>query len=895
MIKDSSRTTTTAQKIAVIGGGISGITTAWCLSKHGYDVTIFEKESELGGHAKVIYLEHRGKKIPVDVGFMVFNEKTYPNLVTICNYLAQPKEATNMSFSFSQHNNFCWSSDSLNTLFAQRSNLWNVSFYRLLYDMYRFNREASAWIESRNAQSRREECETIGDFLKRGKYSTSFCDGYLLPMSAAVWSCSQKDILSFPISFFLQFFYNHGFLQVLNRPQWYHLKGTSHALIAKIMTQFHGTIRCNSKIIQVTRQKHNKDKTKIEITVENQSPEIFDQVVFATHAPTTIDLLREEWNDKENSEEYNILKHLLYGQNEIYIHWDETWMPLDRKTWSSWNFLSQEKKQSHTLPCVTYWLNQLQNLPHDMPPIFETLNPWSPPDPNKTIAHFTWEHPQYTIQSYISQKRLQEEIQGKNNTWYCGAYCGYGFHEDGIVSGIQVASRLVGKEFCYFWEICHAQEKNDEIERVRKEEETGHWMMDILGQWCQSIVLDWMKQFIQEGIILLMNSSSSIFCRVGQSSIEYEKQVTIKVFRPRFYFRILFYMDIGFAESYMFGDIQLSNDEALLDLFDILIKNRDKKRLYSWKYNLFNWTGGWWNSLQLHWFRRNSLQNSRHNIRQHYDLSNDLFALFLGPTWLYSCALWLSADYTLEDAQMAKMDRIISYLSVEETDHVLEIGFGWGELAIQLVKKTKCRVTGITLSEEQCKLARERVKLAGLSDHITLQVIDYRLLKGQFDRIVSIEMIEAVGHEYLGQYFAALERLLKPNGWIVLQMISVPEYRYEEYRQSSDFINKYIFPGSCCPSLTAVCQAMSQHSSLMITKVEEIGGLHYGKTLAAWRQRWISNQDKVRQLGFDSIFFRKWIYYFCYCEIGFVTRTLADYQVIITRPGTRWNQINTLE
>jgi len=208
----------------------------------------------------------------------------------------------------------------------------------------------------------------------------------------------------------------------------------------------------------------------------------------------------------------------------------------------------------------------------------------------------------------------------------------------------------------------------------------------------------------------------------------------------------------------------------------------------------------------------------------------------------------------------------------------------WGELAIQLVKEKGCRVTGITLSQEQFQLAKQRVAMEGLQDKIDLQVIDYRLVRGQYDRIVSIEMIEAVGHEYLGDYFASLERLLKPDGLIVLQVISVPEYRYEAYRTSSDFINKHIFPGSCCPSLTALCNAMSRHSSLMMSHVEDIG-IHYAKTLAAWRERFLENRNKILQLGFDWIFIRKWLYYFCYCEAGFATRTLADYQIVLRRPG----------
>ncbi|GJD12291.1 Tuberculostearic acid methyltransferase UfaA1 [Galdieria sulphuraria] len=397
--------------------------------------------------------------------------------------------------------------------------------------------------------------------------------------------------------------------------------------------------------------------------------------------------------------------------------------------------------------------------------------------------------------------------------------------------------------------------------------------MDSLGKLCKPVVYEWLKHFVKVGRLFLvdivhtsngMESIQNTSC-FGQEKAQQLQSVTIHVKRPRFYLRVLLFMDIGLAESYI-----------------------DQGGLNDWKYSLFRWTGGWINTLYLKWWRRNTVQNSYQNIRDHYDLSNDLFALFLGSTWMYSCALWRRPSDSLEDAQMAKIEQIISKLNVKTSHHVLEIGFGWGELAIQLVKQKGCRVTGITLSEEQFRLAKQRVAMEGLEDKIELQVIDYRLMKGQFDRIVSIEMLEAVGHEYLGDYFAALERLLKPNGLVVLQVISVPEYRYEAYRSSSDFINKHIFPGSCCPSLTALCTAMSQHSSLMMSNVEDIG-FHYAKTLATWRKRFFDNREKILQFGFDWIFIRKWLYYFCYCEAGFASRTLADYQIVLVRPGTKDN------
>ncbi|GJQ13901.1 hypothetical protein GpartN1_g5692.t1 [Galdieria partita] len=883
-------------KIAIIGAGISGLIAAWCLSHHGYDVTIFEKESQVGGHAKAISVEVEDQSFLVDVGFMVFNEKTYPNLVAISEYLNQSRQPSDMSFSFSLGNKSSWSSESLNTLFSKRSNWWSPSFYLMLYDIFRFNRHATWLVDQwkKDPTSTKETEWTVGYFLETYNYSSFFRDSYLLPMAAAVWSSPLDNILEFPVLFLLQFFYNHGFLQIFNRPQWYCLKGSSRSFLSKLIADMHVNIRCNTSVASVASVEKDSDLV-VRICLQDQTEEEFDQVIFATHSNTTSLLL----SDKSHPV-HVILKNLPYSQNDIYIHCDEKWLPGDKRNWSSWNFLSPLSHRKNRAPCVTYWLNRLQKLPCKSP-ILETLNPWEPPESSKILAHFIWEHPQYTLLSQQSQQNLQQ-IQGRNHMWYCGAYCGYGFHEDGLVSGIQVASLLVGKEnFRYFWKSSKVHLIGSNVDHSATISKSfwnrGHWM-DSLGNLCRPMIHEWLKYFVKVGQLFLvdmvdnrnaMDGTQNTLC-FGHENAKLQS-VTIYVKRPRFYLRVLLFMDIGLAESYMYGDIEFSDTEALLSLFYILIENRDQGSLNDWKYSLFRWTGGWIDTLYLKWWRRNTIQNSCQNIRDHYDLSNNLFALFLGPTWMYSCALWRNTSDTLEDAQRAKLQQIISKMNVSKSHHVLEIGFGWGELAIQLVKQKGCKVTGITLSEEQLHLAKQRVALEGLEHNIDLQVMDYRLVTGQFDRIVSIEMLEAVGHEYLGDYFASLERLLKPNGLVVLQVISVPEYRYEAYRTSSDFINKHIFPGSCCPSLTALCNAMSRHSSLMMSHVEDIG-THYAKTLAAWRERFFHNHKRILQLGFDWVFIRKWLYYFCYCEAGFASRTLADYQIVLMRPGTSQEDSN---
>jgi cyclopropane-fatty-acyl-phospholipid synthase len=290
------------------------------------------------------------------------------------------------------------------------------------------------------------------------------------------------------------------------------------------------------------------------------------------------------------------------------------------------------------------------------------------------------------------------------------------------------------------------------------------------------------------------------------------------------------------------------------------------------------------------------------NIHAHYDLSNDLFTSFLDKEHLmYSCGIWeaipapspqkgLMFRGSLEDAQSRKLDNLLDRAQVQQGQTLLDIGFGWGGLCIRAAQRFGCKVTGITLSVEQQALAQRRVKDAGLEHLITFEVIDYRTFarrkdnQGKFDRVLSCEMIEAVGHEHLGEFFWAVEQVLSRTGVLVMQAITTPEERYETYRRSTDFINTIIFPGSCCPSLHALVGAMYKESTLCLEHIDNIG-LHYAETLAEWRRRFNANEALVRSLGFDDIFLRAWNYYLTYCEAGFFSQTENCLQLVFARPG----------
>lgn len=287
-----------------------------------------------------------------------------------------------------------------------------------------------------------------------------------------------------------------------------------------------------------------------------------------------------------------------------------------------------------------------------------------------------------------------------------------------------------------------------------------------------------------------------------------------------------------------------------------------------------------------HWLRRNTLRGSRENIIAHYDLSNDFFALFLDETMMYSAAIFPRRDSTLEEAAVYKLRHVCERLQLQASDHLLEIGTGWGGLAVHAAQHYGCRVTTTTISEAQYAHAVERVAQLGLQDRITVLQQDYRKLEGRYDKLVSIEMIEAVGHEFYRDYFHQCSRLLKRDGLMLVQSITVADQRYEKARRNPDFIKKYIFPGGCLPSVSVITQHVAQYTDMQLVGLEDITE-HYARTLNAWRQRFNQQIKQVRQQGFNDTFIRMWDYYLAYCEGGFSERAIGTSQLLLAKPRYR--------
>ncbi|VGO21165.1 SAM-dependent methyltransferase [Pontiella sulfatireligans] len=352
----------------------------------------------------------------------------------------------------------------------------------------------------------------------------------------------------------------------------------------------------------------------------------------------------------------------------------------------------------------------------------------------------------------------------------------------------------------------------------------------------------------------------------------------IKVNRHRFFTRLATAGNMGLGEAWMDKDWDSDNLTGVLQLFIANMAELKTNGL----------TAGLAKRVQhflQHALNRNTLAGSKKNIHGHYDLGNDFYQLFLDPeTMMYSSAVFDSPEESLPLAQLRKIQRLIGLADIKPEHHVLEIGCGWGGFAIETAKQTGCRITGITISEEQFKFARQRVAEEGLEEQITIQLIDYRNIQGSFDRIVSIEMLEAVGHAYYGTFFAACDRLLKPGGRVALQVIAIPDQRYDAYRRNPDWIQKYIFPGGMLPSLTELSKAMASHSAFTIESLDNIGS-HYAETLRRWRKAFESRREQLVSMGYDGLFQRKWIYYLCYCEAGFQTRFTNNLHLVLTRPA----------
>ena len=429
-------------KIAIIGSGISGNTAAYLLSRK-HDITVYEKRDRTGGHSATKDIDYTGNVdvMSVDTGFIVYNELNYPGLIALFNELKVETEVSDMSFGFSSDKGaFEWSGQSIAAVFAQKRNWINPVFWLMLRHIFKFNKLAAQDHEAGKLGD-----ESLGEWLARNRFSRVFINRYLLPMGAAIWSTPADEILNFPAASFLQFFYNHRLINK-DRPQWRTVSGGSRQYVEKITAGYKNQIRLSAEVTAVKRHANGVDITA------NGNTETYDEVIMAAHSDQSLAMLSDA-----SERETDILSAIRYLPNDVYLHRDLSLMPKRQSVWSSWNYISQDVNGRDPVMSVSYWMNRLQNIDYDKP-VFVTLNPARPPAADKTFGHYVYDHPQFDAAAIQAQKKLSL-IQGINRTWFCGAWCGFGFHEDGLQSALRICKAIDTRE----------QQPTDAVEKAAAE------------------------------------------------------------------------------------------------------------------------------------------------------------------------------------------------------------------------------------------------------------------------------------------------------------------------------------------------------------------------------------------------------------------------------------------
>ncbi|XVF66428.1 hypothetical protein PTKIN_Ptkin10aG0034800 [Pterospermum kingtungense] len=803
-------------RIAVIGAGISGLVSAFVLAKAGVKVVLYEKEDYLGGmylggHAKTVNFDG----VDLDLGFMVFNRVTYPNMMEFFESLGVDMEDSDMSFSVSlDEGKGCeWGSrNGLSSLFAQKKNVLNPYFWLMIREIIKFKNDVISHLEVLENNPDVDRNETLGQFIKSRGYSDFFQKAYLIPICGSIWSCPTERVMEFSAFSILSFCRNHHLLQLFGRPQWMTVRWRSHRYVNKVRDELESRgcqIRTGSEVHSVL-----SDAEGCTVLCGEDSQELYDGCIMAVHAPDALRLL----GNQATYDESRVLGAFQYVYSDIFLHHDKNLMPQNPAAWSAWNFLGSTDKKV----CLTYWLNVLQIRCQNIPCLSGE---------QAIQCHLLLQ--QKLCLSLIRFKG-REEFSSVEHTKarkllflhfiiiiQVAFLSGYGFHEDGLKAGMVAANGVLGKSCSLL--------RNPK-----------HMVPSLAETEARLFVTRFLAHFISTGCVILLEEGGTMFTFEGTSK-KCSLKTVIRVHNPQFYWKVMTEADLGLADSYINGDFSfVDKNDGLLNLVRILIANRD---LISSNSKLSK-KRGWWTPLLStagltsakyffkHVLRQNTLTQAPRNISRHYDLSNDLFALFLDETMTYSCAVFKTEDEDLKDAQQRKISLLIE------------------------------------------------------KGNIRFQLCDYRKLPStyNYDRIISSEMIEAVGHEYMEEFFGCCEAVLAEDGLFVLQFISIPEERYDKYRRSSDFIKEYIFPGGCLPSLTRITSAMSAASRLCVENVENIG-LHYYQTLRCWRKNFLEKQSKIKALGFNDKFIRTWEYYFDYCAAGFKSNTLGNYQVVFSRPG----------
>ncbi|VAH38532.1 unnamed protein product [Triticum turgidum subsp. durum] len=604
-------------------------------------------------------------------------------------------ERSDMSFSVSTQSKGggggCeWGNgNGISSLLAQKTNILKPSFWRMVCEILKFKNNALTYLEDHEHNPDLDRKETLGQFIQSHGYSLSFQEAYLIPVCTGMWSCSSQDVLSLSAFLALSFCRNHGLLQLFRHSQLPTVKPRSQSFVNKVKEKLE-SIGCRIKTSCRVKSVSSLDGSGYRVLENDGSEERYDSVILGVHAPNALKVLGVEATHHER----RILGACQYVHRDIYLHCDQNLMPRNTSAWSAWNFLGTTSRGFS----VTYWLNQIQKI-ESVRPFLVTLNP--PCVPDHVLLKWNTSLPVPSVAAAKAYLDL-DQIQGKRGIWFCGAYQGHGFHEDGLKSGKAAAQGLLGK-------------KCELLLNPKK----------MIPSWTEAaarlLVARFFNQYISIGNLILVEEGGSVFT-FGKACEKCPVKSVIRVHDPLFYWKVAIEGSIGLAEAYIDGCFSvLDKREGLLNLMLILIANRDERRN-----RRIARKGFWWSPFHIiaqlayakyflrHASRKNTATQTRRNISRHYDLSNDFFSLFLDKSMTYSCAVFKMENESLEAAQQRKLSLLIEKAKIKRGHHVLDIGSGWGSLAIQAVKQTGCKYTGVTLSAEQHKYAERKVREAGL-------------------------------------------------------------------------------------------------------------------------------------------------------------------------------------
>jgi len=926
------------KSVAVVGSGIAGHATAFYL-RRTHDVTVFEADARAGGHAHTVDVDG----IPVDVGFQVFNHTNYPYLSALLDDLEVYTVASDMSLSASvrpaRGAPFEWSSV---VPFPTFWSWFSLTRWLLFLGILWFEQEARAFLErtARMDVEAREEAakETAAQWLDRRGYSRRFRTLYFYPTVASIWSAPNGGVDDFSALAVLAFMANH-FLLHRTRPRWRTLKHRSQDYVAKLHKALPpGTVRLGERVAAVKKSSSGA-LTLLGPGGRTLGGRAFDAVVFACHAPQALAALKSPKTKLPSAAALRAaLEPFKTVDNAVVVHTDASLLPRARNCWSAWNYAADMPAAGASAGAsavdravtVTYYANMLQGVqgPEGKEDILVSLNPPAGAiDPAKVVQTLTSAHPLLSAESVAARPALAE-AQGTDGVYFAGAWTESGFHEDGVRSAVKVA-RLLGADVPDPGPGpppgLHPLTRRFVLPILR----TGFSRLYKRGT-LRLVLPTGAELLFGDGSPCAFDGDESIpgaFGETNNGSWAGCEEVCVRVKKERALWRMVADPGMGLAEAYVAGEVAVVPD--IVDLFRASLLNAQwaiskKATVHDSPLALASTKaaiGALWNAA-LHALQPNSVRGgSRRNVSAHYDLSNDMFKAFLDETMTYSSGIFDDAEAVkplsgdpgkdeklLHDSQIAKLDAMLDLLDLKAGDRVLEIGCGWGSLAIRAAKRFDIEWVGITLSTEQLEEARARVKAAGLEGRVRLEVCDYRNAAkafgaGCFDKVASVEMIEAVGHAYLLGYFKAIEACLRPGGVAAIQAIVVPDSRYESYRRGSDFIRKHIFPGGhlSCPGYIRTCAqgaklAPDEESTRSLA-------LSYAKTLRIWRARFAAKLPEITAMqaaesvkraakggisvdgAFNAEFGRKFEYYFAICEAGFGSRHIDVLQLRFAKPG----------